>query len=113
MDTGAWAPGPEYSHNQIPSQPDQGEEGMFQGSRQGQTLATQSPQVSSLHGTDVTLGRDGVVGKCIALKGKESGVMDKIQRHKLEKNLPYARASLRFANSRLHSTVHRLLRALS
>lgn len=50
---------------------------MLQGSRQGQTLATQSPQVSSLHGTDVTLRWDGVVGKCIALKGKESGVMDK------------------------------------
>lgn len=47
---------------------------MFQGSRQGQTLATQSPQVSSLHGADITLRWDGVIGKCIALKGRENRV---------------------------------------
>lgn len=42
---------------------------MLQGSSQGQTLATESPQVSGLHGTDVALGRDGVIGEGVALEG--------------------------------------------
>lgn len=61
-----------YSHNKIPSQPDQREEGVLQGSSQGQALATKSSQVSSLHSTDVTLWRDGVIGKGISLNGDKT-----------------------------------------
>ena len=34
-----------YSHDEVSSQPDQGEEGVLQGRSQGQTLATERPQV--------------------------------------------------------------------
>ena len=58
-----------YSHDEVSSQPDQGEEGVLQGRSQGQTLATERPQVGSLHSTDVALGRDGVIGESVALQG--------------------------------------------
>lgn len=64
--------GSRYSHNKISSQPDQGEKGVLQGSSQGQALATKCPQVSSLHSTDVTLRRDGVISKGIALEGNKT-----------------------------------------
>lgn len=57
-----------YSHYEVSSQPDQGEEGVLQGRSQGQTLATERSQVGSLHSTDVALRRDGVIGKGVALK---------------------------------------------
>lgn len=64
--------GSRYSHNKISSQPDQREKGVLQGSSQGQALATKCPQVSSLHSTDVTLWRDGVISKGIALEGNKT-----------------------------------------
>lgn len=63
-----------YSHDEVPGQPDQGEEGVLQGRSQGQTLATERPQVGSLHSADVALGRDSVIGEGVALKGGEADI---------------------------------------
>lgn len=54
-------------HNEIPGEPDQGQQGVLEGGCQGQALAAEGAQVGSLHGADVALCRDGVVGKGVAL----------------------------------------------
>ena len=63
-----------YSHDEVSSQPDQGEERVLQGRSQGQTLATERPQMGSLHSTDVALGRDGVIGEGVALQGGKADI---------------------------------------
>jgi len=54
-------------HDQVAGEPDQGQQDVFEGGRQGQGLAAQGAQVSRLDGADVALRGDGVVGKRIAL----------------------------------------------
>lgn len=63
-----------YSHDEVAGQPDQGEEGVLQGRSQGQTLATERPQVGRLHSTDVALRRDSVIGEGVALKGGKADI---------------------------------------
>ena len=69
-----------YSHDEVPGQPDQGEEGVLQGGGQGQALATERAQVGGLHSADVALGRDSVVGEGVALKGGEADVSGETSR---------------------------------
>lgn len=54
-------------HHKVSGEPDQGEERVLQGGRQGKALTAQGAQVGGLNGADVALGRDGVVGKGVAL----------------------------------------------
>lgn len=54
-------------HDEIPGEPDQGQQGVLEGGCQGQALAAEGAQVGGLHGADVAFCRDGVVGKGVAL----------------------------------------------
>lgn len=70
-------PGPElsHSHNEVPGESDQGEEGAFQGGGQREALAAEGAEVGGLHYADVALRRDRVVCKGIALQGSRQAVV--------------------------------------
>lgn len=58
-------------HNEITSEPDQGEEGPLQGGRKGKALAAEGAKVGGLHRADVALCWDRVVGKSVALEASK------------------------------------------
>ena len=55
-------------HNEVSGEADQREEDVFERRGQSQGLVTERAQMSRLDGTDVALGRDGVVGERITLR---------------------------------------------